>query len=252
MKQRIFSFFVCIGLLIISITGAVAAQENAPAVQIISVLQAQEQVDVVFFCQNPGEGQLVTVLCQRQDSAAEGEILYVGQWEDVTQGINRRSFPIDSERVQGSYVVTLGGDNIANPSSFGFTFGAAAAQGCMAIKLDITCAQLLQQLGVTQEVAAITVDGNALAPEDVVPAGAVLTLYMDSQEITTLLFIAGDIDGNRNIDAADALLALQHSVQLVELDGLKWCAADTNFDGRIDAVDALLILQYSVGLLAGF
>lgn len=251
MKQRIFSFFVCIGLLLISITGA-AAQENAPAVQIISVLQAQEQVDVVFFCQNPGEGQLVTVLCQRQDDGAEGEILYIGQWEDVVQGINRRSFPIDSERAQGSYVVTLGGDNIANPSSFSFTFGAAAAQGCMAIKLDITCAQLFQQLGVTQEVAAITMNGNALAPEDVVPTGAVLTLYMDSQEITTLLFVAGDIDGSRSIDAADALLALQHSVELIKLDGLDWCAADTNFDGRVDAVDALLILQYSVGLIAGF
>ena len=248
MKRLILSIFLSISLLLVSVTGAVGETAAAPSVQIISIIEGENAVDVVFFCQNPGEGQIVTVLCEGQEDSR----LYVGQWQDITQGINRKSFPIDAQAAQGSYVVTLGGENIANPSSFGFTFGSAASQGCMAIELDITCGGLLEQLGMTQDIAAITVDGNPLGLDELVPAGAILTLRMDSQEITSLLFVAGDVNSSRTIDASDALLALQHSVKLITLEQLGFCSADTNFNGTVDAMDALLILQYSVGLVQHF
>lgn len=249
MKKRILFILLSIAMLVVSITTAVGETSAVPSIQIISVIEEQGAVNVVFFCQNPGEAQIVTVLCEAHE---DDDILYVGQWQDVAQGINQKSFPVDPQRAQGSYVVTLGGENIANPSSFGFTFGSAAAQGCMAIELDITCARLLEQLGVTQDVAVITMDSNPIGPDELVPAGAILTLKMGSQEITSLLFVAGDINCNRAIDASDALLALQQSVQLIALDRLGLCAADTNFDGAVNASDALLILQYSVGLIEGF
>ena len=62
----------------------------------------------------------------------------------------------------------------------------------------------------------------------------------------------GDIDNGGTIDASDALMALQYSVNLTELTGRRLLAADVNGDGEINASDALLILQYSVGLIAVF
>ena len=59
----------------------------------------------------------------------------------------------------------------------------------------------------------------------------------------------GDIDRNGNIDANDALLALQHSVGMIALDGDNLSLADVDENGTIDAADALKILQNSVGLL---
>lgn len=62
----------------------------------------------------------------------------------------------------------------------------------------------------------------------------------------------GNINNNENIDASDALLALQHSVQLITLSGRGLSAADVSGDGKVNASDALLILQYSVNLIEKF
>ena len=70
--------------------------------------------------------------------------------------------------------------------------------------------------------------------------------------VTVTDYVLGDIDANNNINAADALRALQHSVQLIQLEGNAAKAADVNADGLIDAGDALLILQYSVNLIDHF
>ena len=59
----------------------------------------------------------------------------------------------------------------------------------------------------------------------------------------------GDINGDKKMDAADALMALQHSVQLIKLEGDSFTAADVDQDGKVDATDALYILQYSVKLI---
>lgn len=63
---------------------------------------------------------------------------------------------------------------------------------------------------------------------------------------TEVLF--GDVDGNQRIDASDALLTLQHSVQLRTLSEDELERADVDDDGKANAADALLILQRSVGL----
>ena len=58
----------------------------------------------------------------------------------------------------------------------------------------------------------------------------------------------GDVNGDGKVDAADALLALQDSVNLTQLDGVQRAQADLNGDGRVDAADALKMLQKSVGV----
>ena len=59
----------------------------------------------------------------------------------------------------------------------------------------------------------------------------------------------GDLTGEGNIDASDALKVLQYSVKLIDLTDDQKLAADVNEDSRIDATDALRILQYSVKLI---
>ena len=258
MKQRILSIVMCFVLLLaLPLTaGAEEAMATDPTVQIVSVLGGEDEVKVIFLFNNPQEGQKVTVLCEQVGSDPQtGEgLLYVGEWDNIAQGINVFTFPVDSTGTQGSYRVILGGSNVTHPSSFTFTFGAAAEQGGIAIGLNITCGQLLEQMGFTTDdgMAVIRVDDQPLGMEDIVPSGAVLTIQIDSMEITSLLYVAGDVNLDGAINAGDALLVLQHSVQLVTLDRIPSYAADVNFDSNINASDALLVLQYSVGIVDGF
>ena len=62
----------------------------------------------------------------------------------------------------------------------------------------------------------------------------------------------GDVDESGTIDAADALSVLQHSVQLISLEGENYLAGDVDGSGILDAVDALQILQRSVKLISSF
>ena len=57
-----------------------------------------------------------------------------------------------------------------------------------------------------------------------------------------------DVDGNGEIQAADARLALRASVSLETLEGVYKTAADTDGDGAVKAADARTILRRSVGL----
>lgn len=59
----------------------------------------------------------------------------------------------------------------------------------------------------------------------------------------------GDINKDAWVNASDALLALQHSVNLIGLDEEQKQLADMDDNNTIDAADALNILQISVGLL---
>lgn len=61
--------------------------------------------------------------------------------------------------------------------------------------------------------------------------------------------LLGDLNTDRAINASDALLALQHSVKLVTLEGDTFTAGDVDASTLVDATDALYILQYSVKLI---
>lgn len=78
-----------------------------------------------------------------------------------------------------------------------------------------------------------------------------IKLYRTGEARETVYDI-GDINHDEDINAADALLALQNSVGLIELSPMDRELADVNLADQINATDALLILQYSVGLIAGF
>lgn len=60
-------------------------------------------------------------------------------------------------------------------------------------------------------------------------------------------FEIGDVNGDQNIDAKDALAVLKNAVGKQEFSVAQKVAADVDLSNKIDAVDALMILQYSVG-----
>ncbi|MFQ6073329.1 MAG: dockerin type I repeat-containing protein, partial [Methanosarcinales archaeon] len=57
--------------------------------------------------------------------------------------------------------------------------------------------------------------------------------------------VTGDINGDGKVTSLDALMALQMSVGLIQVDQ----CADVNGDGIVTSVDALMILKASVGLI---
>lgn len=62
----------------------------------------------------------------------------------------------------------------------------------------------------------------------------------------------GDIDGNRAVTSADALMALRHTVGLIRLNTQQLLAGDVDGDEIVGAFDALLILRRVVNLEGKF
>ena len=65
-------------------------------------------------------------------------------------------------------------------------------------------------------------------------------------------YMLGDIDMDGEITATDAMMALQYSVDAIELSDQEFLAGDVDKDGEITATDAMLILQYSVDIISEF
>ncbi len=68
----------------------------------------------------------------------------------------------------------------------------------------------------------------------------------------TSLSSKGDVNGDGEIDIADALLVMKHDAGLTAIDNAFKQAADVNNDGEIDIADAILIMKYDAGLINKF
>ena len=60
------------------------------------------------------------------------------------------------------------------------------------------------------------------------------------------------MNSDKEVNASDALIVLQYTVQLIELDDLQKTAGEVSGDQKINATDALYILQYTVDLIQKF
>ena len=102
---------------------------------------------------------------------------------------------------------------------------------------------------VKTELAALTEAEKALVSKDATDKLAALEAKMDELKNPYTL---GMVNDDENIDASDALMALQHSVRLITLADNDFKAADVDANDTVDATDALYILQYSVKLIDKF
>jgi V8-like Glu-specific endopeptidase len=62
-------------------------------------------------------------------------------------------------------------------------------------------------------------------------------------------FMIGDINGDSDINVSDAVLALQHVLQIAELDEESWTYADVNADDVVNVLDVTLIMQFALGVI---
>ena len=120
---------------------------------------------------------------------------------------------------------------------------------------------------VAEQIAALPDEALTLADHEKVKAAymafAALTQEQKAQVSEKLIAdlksakeslddLLGDVDMDGDIDANDALEALQHSVSLITLGGEAFIAADVDMNDRVDAADALYMLMYSVKIIQQF
>lgn len=105
-----------------------------------------------------------------------------------------------------------------------------------------------EQVTYTGEIGTVVVEGS-------LTEGALVNVYKDGAWIGQYRYttnILGDVDGNGEIEAADALFALKAVVKLVTLAEDQIACADVDGNESIEAADALFILQKVVKLIEIF
>ena len=58
--------------------------------------------------------------------------------------------------------------------------------------------------------------------------------------------LLGDVDGDGDVDASDALLVLRYVLGLVSFDDNTLAIADVNNDGAADSLDVIIILRMAL------
>lgn len=71
-------------------------------------------------------------------------------------------------------------------------------------------------------------------------------------EVTEIPYTLGDVNGDGNINAQDALAVLKHAAKIAELDEIQQMAADVVADENINAQDALQILKKAAQIIDSF
>lgn len=111
-------------------------------------------------------------------------------------------------------------------------------------------------LYIDQTAATGNGDGTATIEFDVYPSSIqdsviLITGVNDGPLVAAIVnakYILGDVNGDGRIGIGDALMILQHIVEITALDDNQLLAADVNNTGSVTIGDALLILQHIVGI----
>lgn len=77
-------------------------------------------------------------------------------------------------------------------------------------------------------------------------------VYTGSNAFSFIYGMVGDIDADGDVDASDAVSALQYSVQQITLTETQKLVADVNNDGQINAADCQMILSFSTQQITSF
>lgn len=83
-------------------------------------------------------------------------------------------------------------------------------------------------------------------------------VYFNEATITTLtngsftFQLLGDVDGNGKVEAADAMLIAQYTLELTTLNATQLLVADVSHNGTVTMYDASLIAQFSKGIITKF
>ncbi len=175
-------------------------------------------------------------------------------WTDVRQLIIRAELNDESGKVQGqrvdspTYTMTVENARVALIDE------NTPAGDKAALNTAITEAEKLDLTGYTEESAKAFTDALNAAKAVAAKDGAIQAEIDNALQVlntakTGLVakptIKAGDVDGNGEVNAADALLALQIATNKVTPSDDQKAAADVDATAGVSANDALLILQFA-------
>ena len=99
--------------------------------------------------------------------------------------------------------------------------------------------------------AVVTVkdkNGNELADDATPGTGSTVTIAVGDTVVTKTIVVTGDVDGDGQVNASDARLALRAAAKLDELGGAFASAADPDSSDTVNATDARMILRAAAKL----
>ncbi|MBQ7595345.1 MAG: dockerin type I repeat-containing protein, partial [Clostridia bacterium] len=135
---------------------------------------------------------------------------------------------------------------ILTPTDYAKCQGIALFDGTDSTMWRLRTAYGLESTGVYFTGAATGGSFSYSTFDGVVPAIAV------NPEASLTRAEKGDLDSDGFVNSTDALMVLQYSVDLRELNDMQKLSADIDNDKTINSYDALLMLRYSVGMDEGF
>lgn len=98
--------------------------------------------------------------------------------------------------------------------------------------------------------ARIGVTPLTLQAKVVDESGKAFTSTTEAGAVTVVLL--GDVSGDQEVGAGDAVLVLRHSAGLANLSDAQKDIGDVNADKSLNSADAILILRYSAGIITKF
>ena len=179
-----------------------------------------------------------------------GPGIVAGLFFGLMDGVSEVPIHLEAVKADGTPMSTK--DGLIQVSDIDYSVISLPMIACGGALDNINVRQFKEQLpppsGYSLE--AYGPNGALLKDSDLLGTGSIMTYKKEDKIISQAFYLLlGDLDGNGLINASDALLALQSSVQLTTLSDIQTAAADCDVSGAIDASDALTMLQYSVGLI---
>ena len=244
-------FCACLLCLLLAVGGWQASAAASPALRVLAVSVEYDTLTVTYWSEQPQADPLLTVLCRRDDDSTE--ILYAQEHDGLAKGLHTAVFTLKNVPMEGTALLRLGASASTPSPAVWFRLEQAGVQSAIPVDPGMTGLALKNWLGLEGDSARVVFNGETVDLTQPIPDGAMILLRPDNGEaVVCPLYAPGDVNADGQINAADALLVLQQSVKLTQLDAVRKRAANVDFNDAINAADALLILQYSVRLISGF
>jgi len=269
MKSRKMLHFTLIGIaFFVCISPTTWAEPFSVTVDISSLTGSDIELEFSLFNKNNVLGDSYVLVDNVFIRDSSGAILGPGllDFEDKTlQSFDATWNPDSVSNVEGTFPGDSGSRQLRideDPVFFPtitFSFFDFAGSNATQLRFDF---EFIVSEGTSDIFVASLLEPTTLEPFPTIPdlsgfgdfleAGSTGNLLADGVTATQIFGLLGDVSGDNNINAHDALLVLQHIVGLITLSPDAQKAADVTGDKTISAFDAALILQHIVGLIAKF
>ena len=116
------------------------------------------------------------------------------------------------------------------------------------LKDQTTVEKIISYVESSKPVSIYDKDKNEKSSSDKIATGDTLKITMGEKSIFYTLIVKGDVDGDGEVTARDALTVIRHSISIESVEGAYLKAGNVDEEEELTARDALNIIRYSIGL----